>query len=414
MGPARTLRVMIVGLNYAPEPIGIGPYTTGLAEFLAGRGHAVSVIAGQPYYPQWRKYRGFGGLEMRRTREAGVTVTRCPHYVPRVPSGARRILHHLSFAATALPAAAAAALRERPDAVICIAPSILSMAVARVAARLARAPLWLHVQDLEIDAALATGLVAPGRRARLLLAAERALLRSADRVSSIGQAIIDRLVAKGVARENACEMRNWATLRSSASGAAFRREWRLETRTVALYSGSIGRKQGAEVIVEAARRLAEREDIAFVVCGEGPELGRLKDRASGLANLQFHPLQPARRLAELLALADVHLLPQVTAAADLVLPSKLANMLASGRPVVATAEPGTALAAEVAGCGIVVPPGDAGALAGAIAALADDPHRAASLGAAGAARAAERWSAGAILARFERRLLALASAARAA
>jgi colanic acid biosynthesis glycosyl transferase WcaI len=405
--------VLIVGLNYAPEPIGIGPFTTGLAEFLAGGGHAVSVIAGWPYYPQWRRYAGYGGLTARRSLENGVCVTRCPHYVPRVPSGLRRILHHVSFACTALPAAVAAALRDRPQAVVCITPSILSVVVARVAARLARSPLWLHVQDLEVDAAIATGLIAPGRLARLLLAGERALLRSANRVSSIGQAMIDRLVEKGVRRDATYELRNWATV-PAASGDAFRREWQLEGRTVALYSGSIGRKQGAEVIVAAARRLAARDDIVFVVCGDGPELERLKAQGRGLANLRFHPLQPVERLAELLALADMHLLPQVTAAADLVLPSKLANMLASGCPVVATAEPGTALAAEVSGCGIVIAPCDATTLADAVVALADDPQRAAALGTAGAARAAERWSAEAILRGFERELLALASAARAA
>ena len=107
-------------------------------------------------------------------------------------------------------------------------------------------------------------------------------------------------------------------------------------------------------------------------------------------------------------------LPLAWAAADLMLPSKLANMLASGRAVVATAEPGTALHDEVQGCGVVVPPGDAGALADAICALADDRGRARALGTAAAARAAERWSSEAILAAFEERLLALVSRARAA
>ena len=240
--------MLFVGLNYAPEPVGIGPYTTGLAEYLAARGHAVTVVAGQPYYPQWRKYRGYRGLATRRSRENGVSIVRCPHYVPRVPGGARRIAHHLSFAAAALPVAAAAARRERPDVVVCIAPSILSAGVARLAARLAGAPLWLHVQDLEVDAALATGLIAHGPLARLLLAGERALLRSADVVSSIGLAMIDRLVGKGVRRERTYELRNWATARPGADGGAYRREWGLGASAVALYAGSIGRKQGAGLI----------------------------------------------------------------------------------------------------------------------------------------------------------------------
>ncbi len=99
----RPLRVLILGLNYAPEPIGIAAYTTGLAEHLARAGHRVSVIAGRPYYPQWRVYPGFEALAWKRSVEHGVVLTRCPHYVPAVPTGARRILHHMSFAAAALP-----------------------------------------------------------------------------------------------------------------------------------------------------------------------------------------------------------------------------------------------------------------------------------------------------------------------
>ena len=89
------MKVLIVGLNYAPEPIGIGPYTTGLAEYLAGCGHRVEVIAGRPYYPQWRAYPGFRRFGWRRAHENGVGVTRCWHYIPREPSGIKRVLHHL-------------------------------------------------------------------------------------------------------------------------------------------------------------------------------------------------------------------------------------------------------------------------------------------------------------------------------
>ena len=144
--------------------------------------------------------------------------------------------------------------------------------------------------------------------------------------------MVERLHAKGVAPERTAELRNWASIDGSASGEAYRREWGLEGRTVALYSGSIGRKQGAGLILDAARRLKNRADLAFVICGEGPDLAELKAAARDLPAVQFHPLQPAERLGELLALADLHLLPQIAAASDLVLPSKLTNMLASAPP----------------------------------------------------------------------------------
>ena len=176
---------------------------------------------------------------------------------------------------------------------------------------------------------------------------------------------------------------------------------------VALYSGNIARKQGIEILIDAARLLQHRKDIAFVICGEGPNRAPLAERAESLDNVQLHDLQPVERMGAMLTMADLHLLPQIAGAADLVLPSKLTNMLASGRPVIATTDPGTGLHDEVAGCGICVPPGNAQALADAIVALADDAPRRAVLGQAAASRAGERWQQEAILARTARELQAL-------
>jgi len=404
------VRLLILGLNYAPEPVGIGPYTAGMAEALARRGHQVCAVVGRPYYPQWRAYPGHQRLRWRRSVEAGVEVVRCPHYVPANPSGAKRVLHHLSFALAAVVPALRAARRQRPQVVVCIAPSLLSLPAAHLAARLAGARLWLHLQDFEVEAAFATGLLAErGLVARLARAAENRLLRLADRVSTISPQMAARLPDKGVASERVRELRNWAALPPAAQdGARYRREWRLGTAKVALYAGNIANKQGIEVVIDAARRLAHRDDLVFVVCGEGPNRRLLEQRAAGLGNVRFHDLQPAERLGELLALAAVHLLPQIAGAADLVLPSKLTNMLASGRPVVATAVPGTGLHGEVEGCGLLVAPGYDAALAEAVAALADDPQLAARLGEAGRRRAAERWSQAAIIDQLEDELRRIA------
>ncbi|MBB4858106.1 colanic acid biosynthesis glycosyl transferase WcaI [Novosphingobium chloroacetimidivorans] len=404
------MNVLIVGLNYAPEPVGIGPYTAGMAASLVRAGHEVTVICAKPYYPQWQVAATDRGLRARRSEEAGVRIVRVPIYVPAVPSGARRVLHHLSFALSALPAVLAAATRRRPDVVIAIAPSLISTAIARIAARLTGAKLWLHVQDFEVAAAGAVGLLRKPWLMRLARAFEGWSLR-ADRVSTISPQMCDGLAKRGIAPRRIVEFRNWATLDRSASSEVhdYRLEWGIDRPHVAIYSGSIANKQGLDLILEAARRLSHRRDLVFVVCGNGPQRERLITAAAGLDNIQFRDLQPAARLGELLALASVHLLPQVADAADLLLPSKLTNMLQSGRPVVATAVHGTALAHEVEGCGMVVPPGDGHAFAAAIERLIDHPELAATLGAQGRQRAQERWSAPQILGRFERQLCELAA-----
>jgi colanic acid biosynthesis glycosyl transferase WcaI len=398
------MRVLVIGINYDPEPVGIGPFTTGTAQALAAAGHEVEVLTAKPYYPAWRIDVAWRRPFYGRSHEGGVAITRCPLYVPRRDGGLRRIVHHASFAAALLPIAIARARRFRPDLVLAIAPSLVSAPVARLAARMVGARLWLHIQDFEVEAAFATGLLGGDTAlARLAERFEAGQLRAPDRTSSISPQMCRKLGAKGVARDRIVEFRNWADLgaiQPLAGPSPYRARWAITERHVALYSGNIANKQGIEVVIEAARLLRHRQDLVFVICGEGPNRANLEKLAAGLGNVQLHDLQPRERLGDLLGLATVHLLPQVVGAADLVLPSKLANMLASGRPLVATAAPGTGLAAEVEGVGLATLPGDAAAFAAAITALLDDPAEHARRCHAARQRAEERWSRQALLAGF--------------
>lgn len=388
------MRILIVGLNYAPEPIGIAVYTAGLADRLANAGHAVRVIAGKPYYPQWRVADGYGG-GWRTTTENDVTVTRCPIYVPTDPNGKNRLIHHASFALSALIPASVAALAFRPDIVFTVAPSLASTPVAWIVAKFARARSWLHIQDFEVEAAFATGLIDPTSRvARIASAFERKVIGLFDRVSSISPEMCAKLETMGVPANHVVEFRNWAGIAPTAHAetpSPYHAEWDIRTPHVALYSGNIANKQGIEIVLETAALLKHRRDLTFVICGEGPNLARLREAAAGLTNLQFRALQPVERLADLLRLATVHLLPQKADAADLVLPSKLTNMLASARPVVATALPGTGLAREVEGCGIATAPDDAKGFASAIERLIDDPALWSACADQARQRAETRW-----------------------
>ncbi|ANU06914.1 WcaI family glycosyltransferase [Paraurantiacibacter namhicola] len=407
------MKLLALGINYAPELIGIGPYTSGLLEALAAGGDEVKIVTGKPYYPAWKLPEGYRQFDYETEDAGGVEILRAPLYVPRHPGGKRRIVHHMSFAASAVPPMLARAMRWRPDVVLCIAPSLFSIPVAALAARMAGAKLWVHVQDFEIDAAFALGLLSEyGQVAVKARNFESSLLQRADIVSTIGPKMVAKLRAKQVDPGKIRELRNWAEPGFGpqyADGDTMRAELGLQGKTVALYAGNIANKQGLELPIEAAQMLADRPDIAIVICGEGSQRERLQAMGEGLPNLHFHPPQPAQRMASLLAMADMHLLPQHPQAADLVLPSKLTNILLSERPVIASAAPGTGLHDEVQGCGILTPPGDAAAMAGAIAELADDPAKRARLGKAAGERAAERWQKKAIIEQWRSELHALAA-----
>jgi len=387
--------MLFLGLNYAPEEIGIGLYSGDLLRCWAQAGNEADAVVAHPYYPQWRVWPGYGG-GWRQSEEDGVRVVRCPLYVPANPTGGRRILHHLSFGASSFLPMIWKALRRRPALVMTTAPSLIAAPVALLSAKICGGCSWLHVQDFEVEAAFATGLVrGKGVFAQAARSFERWILRSFDVVSSISPQMCDRLRAKGVAPDRIFELRNWADVDGVvplAGPSPYRAEWAIETPHVALYSGNIAYKQGIGLVLDAARLLGHREDLTFVICGEGPTRAKLERDAAQLPNVRIFDLQPKARLGELLGLASVHLLPQLAGAADLLLPSKLTNMLASGRPVVGTADPGTGLAEELEGVGLVTPPGDAVAFAAAIERLIDDQGEARRLGAAARARAEERWS----------------------
>ncbi len=397
------MNVLILGINYTPEPVGIGPYSEGMAAALADKGHHVAMVTAKPYYPTWSVDPAFADGGVRRSVESDVQVSRLPLYVPANPTGLRRILHHLSFGLRALPELVRKGRERRPDVVLGIAPSILSLVAARIVARLFGAKLWIHVQDFEVEAAFATGLL----KERGMLAR---LARAFERWSSAGGQDQHHITANareaGAARHRSRahrEFRNWARIDEITPldrPSPLRERWNIEQPFVALYSGNIANKQGIEIIVEAARLLSHRRDLMFVICGNGPNRAALERHAKNLPNIAFHDLQPMELLPELLGLATVHLLPQIAGAADLVLPSKLTNMLASGRAIVATAEPGTGLAREVDGCGIVTPPENAVAFAQGIEILLQDEARRMALGREARMRAEARWSKSAILNRF--------------
>lgn len=397
------MKLLLLTLNYAPEPTGIGLYSAGLAESLVKLGHEVSVVCTNPHYPQWKLYPGHPALKWTQAQENGVSITRCPVYVPARPGGLARIVHYIGFLFAALGPTLRRATRERPDVVMTVAPALIGAPAAVLAARAAGATSWIHVQDFEVGAALATDqLGGGGWLGRLARRFERWMFRRFDRASSISPEMCRQLASLVRDPRGVYELRNWAELDRIRPQAhsGYRDEWGIATPHVALYSGTIARKQGIETIVEAARLLEGRSDLTFVVCGNGPTRAELEESARGLANIRFHDLQPMERLGDLLSLASVHLLPQRAGAADLVLPSKLANMLASGRPVVAGVEPGRGLAREVEGAGLICAPEDPAAMAQAIERLLDDQALHAACSAEGQRRASECWSRKRIIERF--------------
>lgn len=378
------MKILVYGINYAPELTGIGKYSAEMAEWLAARGHEVSAVTAPPYYPQWEVHAGYRAGRYRKELRRGVTVRRAPLWVPGKPGGLKRLIHLASFALSSLPSLLRAAA-GRPDVILVVEPALFCAPAAWLAARLCGARAWLHIQDYEVDAAFELGLLKGAGLRAAVRRAESWLMRRFDRVSTISNRMLDLALAKGVEPGRAVLLPNWIDVDAIAprDGGDYRAELGIpENAVVALYSGNMGGKQGLQTLADVARRLSREHRLWFVFCGQGPERAPLEARCQGLPRVRFLDLQPAERLGELLNTADIHLLPQRAGAADLVMPSKLTGMLASGRPVVCGAAPGTELASVVEHCGLVTPPEDGAAMAEAVRKLGYNARMRETLGAA--------------------------------
>lgn len=368
-------RILIYGMNYWPEPTGVGRYTGELAAYLAEHGMDVDVVAAIPHYPGWAARDGYSN-QYAKVQTSNLTVFRCPILLRADMRGIWRLLAPLSFAISSAPVLIWRLLSKRPHAILCVEPTLFAAPIAIVAGKFAGVRLALHVQDLEVDAAFAVNHLRGSLLRRFATLIERFVLRRFDTIVTISGRMRDALVKKGVSSAQLAVVRNWVWLDRifPMARSPLRDEWGIpDDSFVCLYAGNIGAKQALEVMLDAAARLSDEQKILFVVAGDGPEKKRLMERFGHLPNVRFMPVQPEGRLCDLLNLADIHVLPQLRDAADLVLPSKLGGILASGRPCLLMADPGTELFEFMGQGGLIVAPGESVALATAIQRASRDP-----------------------------------------
>jgi len=374
------MRILIYGINYAPELTGIGKYSGEMAEWLAAQGHDVSVFTAMPYYPEWAVHSDYKGKLWRKEISNGVKVYRSPLYVPkdsgskRAISSKKRILHEMSFLFNSSFYWTYSLFKKKYDLVICVSPPFHLGVSALIYSKLKRATLVSHIQDLQIDAAKDLNMLSNSTALNLMFKLERFLLRKSSYVSTLTKGMRDRIESKGIPHDKIVMLPNWVDLKAIHP---LPKEESLRNRfgipmddKVVLYSGNMGEKQGLHIILDVADALKDRKDIHFVMVGSGVGQRRLENMAKerNLDNVRFFPLQPYEDLPALLAIADIHLVLQKKKASDLVMPSKLTGILAVGGCAIITALPGTSLYEITAenNMGILCEPESATALQDAI------------------------------------------------
>jgi colanic acid biosynthesis glycosyl transferase WcaI len=400
------MRILIYSYNYHPEPIGIAPLMTELAEGLVKQGHQVRVITGMPNYPQREIYPEYRGKWYMTEQKNGVTIQRSYLRIKSKPNLIDRLLLELSFVFTSLPQALKG---WQADVILLTVPPLLVSLPATLLGWLHKCPVVLNVQDILPEAAVRVGLIKNQWMIRALQAIEQFAYRSAHTISVIADGFVENLLDKGVPAQKIVCIPNWVNVNFirplPKQSNPFRIAHQLQDKFVVLYSGNIALTQGLETVIEAASSLRHIPQIVFVIAGEEKALKRLEVycQKCGADNVLLVPLMPREKLPEMLAAADVGLVVQKRNVISFNMPSKIPLLLASGRPIVASVPvSGTAArAVRNSGGGIVVAPESPQALAEGIVDLYNNPKKVAKLGYLGRLFAVEHYSFEQALAEYE-------------
>jgi colanic acid biosynthesis glycosyl transferase WcaI len=400
------MRILIYSYNYYPEPIGIAPLMTELAEGLVARGHEVRVVTGMPNYPQRQIYDDYKGKLYCTEERNGVVIQRSCIWIRPQPGLLTRMLLDGSFVASSL----VQAFRGwRPDVILLTVPPLPVSVPAALLGFVYSCPVVLNLQDILPDAAIHVGLLTNKRAIQVFEALEKFAYRTASVISVITDGFTENLVAKGISKQKIRCIPNWVDtkfirpLDKQTNG--FRQAYGLEDKFVVMYSGNIALTQGLETVIQSAAQLCHLPDIMFVIVGEKKALAGLRQACEqyGATNVLMLPFQPREQLPEMLAAADVGLVVQKRNVISFNMPSKIQVLLASGRPIVASVPVhGTAArAVRQSGGGLVVEPEQPEGLAIAIADLYRNPAKANTLAQQGRAFAVQNYSFEKALSRYE-------------
>ena len=395
------MNILVLCPHFEPDVAPTGVVMTQIASGLADRGHRLHIVTSLPWYQHHAIEPGWEGSVVRHTDTDWGRITR----VHPFPTDKRNIpARAAAFAGfSGLAGLAGLATRSQPDVVLAMSPPLTLGLTGWAIARSRGVPFVFNIQDVFPDVAVELGAISDPRVIGLASWLERETYLRADAVTVLSEDLKDNVAAKIAGRRGRSgspdkvrvipNFIDTDRIRPAPKENAYRREFGLEGKTVVMYAGNVGWSQSLDLVLAAAGHLAHDPDVAFVINGGGVAREQLRADAAGLHNVHFVDMQPAERLAEVAAAADIHVVPLRTGLARSSVPSKLYTILAAGRPVVASVDRGTEVARTVvdAGAGIAVPPDDAEAFTKAVTSLVERPTEAEAMGASGR-RFVERWA----------------------
>ncbi len=355
------MRILIYSYNYYPEPIGIAPLMTELAEGLAKRGHDVRVLTAMPWYPDSQISPHYQGKLYCNEERNGVKIYRSYVWATPKRSLFNRVLFELSFSFLSFWQGIKF---WKPDVILLTIPGLPVCIPASLLGLYYRCPIVVNLQDILPDAAIHVGLLTNEKAIKVFKFLEKYAYEKADKISVIADGFTENLLKKGVDSNKITEISNWVDLDFiqplSKENNYFITENNLQGKFVVLYAGNIALTQPLETLIDAAALIQNIPNIVIVIVGKQEALERLEKYCEKIncRNVILKPFQPREKLPQMLASADVGIVMQKTNVINFNLPSKIPVLLASGRPIIGSVPlNGTAARAiKNSGGGVVVAP----------------------------------------------------------
>ena len=400
------MRILLPIIQFPPDVNPTGLLMAQLCEGLAACGHEVSVITAFPHYENFRVWDEYRGKLVQRGRYGAMDVVRLYVYAPGKKSMVNRLMSYVSY--NALATMAGALSRRRWDVVLCPNGSFFSGLSAWLLEKLKSAPFIYNVQDLYPDVPIRAGQLRNPYAIAALRSMENFMYRKAAHITVITPGLRENLLLKNIPEKKVSVIPNFVDtefIRPLPKANAFAEQHGLADKFVVTHAGSLGYVYDLDTLLDAASLLAMEKDILFLIVGNGVAKPALEKKAHDLKldNVRFMPFQPRESLPWLRASSDVQVSLYKNGAARDSFPSKIYEIMASGRPLLASSESqsGVENLVQTAGCGLCVTPGHTEELAQAILNLRRNPCLRETMGRRGRQYAEEHHSRQAAVARYD-------------
>ena len=369
------LRILFLSHYFPPEVNAPATRTYEHCKVWVEQGHEVTVLTCVPNHPMGKVYGGFQNRLYQVEQMDGIKVIRLLTYVTANEGFLKRTANYVLFM---LATVFAAPFVAKADVVISTSPQFFNGLAGYFVSRLKRASWVLEIRDLWPESILAVGAIKNKRLIRFLEWIERFVYRKADHVVAVTHAFKKHIVAHGAREEKVSVIRNGVDLSmfvATEPDSLLEEDWQLKNKFVVAYVGTHGMAHGLDTILDAAKILAHRDDIVFLMVGDGAEREKLLQRKNQekLSNIVMHGQQPKTMMPKIWAITDVSLV--LLRKLDLfktVIPSKIFESMAMSTPIVLGVEGEVAEIIEESKAGVCIEPENAKQLASTIIRWADD------------------------------------------